>query len=200
MSELLPPPSAAPSLAVTTHSVTTHRAIDWDAQVEYLRGLAAIVREENLGEIIVEQDGIRLHLRSRRALLAAAPSMAAGSVAASGAMMEGAVAGSVHDSNLVLETSWEESAAPPITASSSPTLTAIVSPMVGVYYRAKSPDDPPFVQVGDRVEVGQVVGLVEAMKTFNEITSEIEGEVVALPVENGQLVETGATLISIQKL
>lgn len=183
MSELPP----ASSTAALQTSPTPPRAIDWDAQVEYLRGLAAIVRDENLGEIIVEQDGIRLHLRSRRAALLAS------------------VASPMDAANLVVheatgEAPWQEADAASIAAPPSPALTAIVSPMVGVYYRAKSPDDPPFVQIGDRVEIGQIVGLVEAMKTFNEITSEIEGEVVAMPIENGQLVETGATLISIQKL
>ena len=67
--------------------------------------------------------------------------------------------------------------------------------MVGVFYQSKTPGDPPFVQVGERIAIGQVVGLVEAMKTFNEIASEIEGEVVAIAAPNATLVETGAPLI-----
>ena len=76
--------------------------------------------------------------------------------------------------------------------------TPIVSPMGGQFYRSKTPDDPPFVEVGDHVEIGQVVGLIEAMKTFNEITSEVEGEVVLIPARNAELVEAGAPLVVVR--
>ena len=67
--------------------------------------------------------------------------------------------------------------------------------MVGVFYRAPSPADPNFIAVGDRVERGQVIGLVEAMKSFNEIVAESGGIVSSIPAETGQLVETGQTLV-----
>ena len=78
-------------------------------------------------------------------------------------------------------------------------LTAIVSPMVGVFYRAPSPNDPSFVEVGDSVFAGQVVGVVEAMKVFNEIVSEVEGVVDEIPGPNGELVETGQALVIVRK-
>ena len=72
---------------------------------------------------------------------------------------------------------------------------AITSPMVGTFYNAPSPGASPFVEVGDRVEVGQTVGIVEAMKIMNEIAAERAGVVAAILVDNGQPVEYGSPLI-----
>ena len=74
-------------------------------------------------------------------------------------------------------------------------LLPIVSPMVGVFYRSPSPSDPHFVEVGDHVAVGQVIGVVEAMKVFNEITSPVAGRVLKMAAENGALVSPGEPLI-----
>jgi acetyl-CoA carboxylase biotin carboxyl carrier protein len=71
----------------------------------------------------------------------------------------------------------------------------ITSPMVGTFYVAPGPDESPFVQVGDRISVGQTVCIIEAMKLMNEIESELSGEVMEIVVENGQSVEYGQTLM-----
>ena len=76
----------------------------------------------------------------------------------------------------------------------------ITSPMVGTFYHCPSPDAPPFVEVGQTVEVGQVVCIVEAMKLMNEIKSEIRGKVVEAPVENAQPVEFGQTLFVLEPI
>jgi len=76
----------------------------------------------------------------------------------------------------------------------------IKSPMVGTFYRSPSPDSPAFVEVGDVVEVGQVVCIVEAMKLMNEIKSEIKGRVSEIPVENAQPVEFGQALFYVEPL
>jgi acetyl-CoA carboxylase biotin carboxyl carrier protein len=75
---------------------------------------------------------------------------------------------------------------------------AIIAPLTGVYYEAPSPTLPPFVSVGDVVQVGQVVALVEAMKVFNEIQAEFSGRVTALVAINGEVVQKGDALIRIQ--
>ncbi len=75
---------------------------------------------------------------------------------------------------------------------------AIVAPLTGVYYAAPSPTSPPFVAVGDIVEVGQVVAQVEAMKVFNEIQAEVAGRVSALVATNGNLVQKGDVLMRIE--
>ena len=66
---------------------------------------------------------------------------------------------------------------------------AIKSPIVGTFYRSSSPEKGPYVKVGDKVEVNQVVCIVEAMKLFNEIESEISGTIVKVMVEDAQPVE-----------
>jgi acetyl-CoA carboxylase biotin carboxyl carrier protein len=78
-------------------------------------------------------------------------------------------------------------------------LVHVASPMVGVFYRSPAPGAPSFVEVGSEVEVGQTVGLVEAMKVFNEIVSEVAGRVVAVSVQNEQLVQMGETLVIIER-
>lgn len=71
----------------------------------------------------------------------------------------------------------------------------VTSPMIGTYYSAPSPGEAPFAQVGDEVEIGQVVGIVEAMKIMNEIISDRAGVVMEVLVENAQPVEYGSPLI-----
>jgi acetyl-CoA carboxylase biotin carboxyl carrier protein len=79
-------------------------------------------------------------------------------------------------------------------------MEAITSPMVGTFYRAPSPNADAFVEVGDTVQPGQVVCIVEAMKLMNEIEADRAGEIVEIPVANGQPVEFGETLFRIRPL
>jgi acetyl-CoA carboxylase biotin carboxyl carrier protein len=72
---------------------------------------------------------------------------------------------------------------------------AVRSPLIGIFYRAASPDDDPFVEIGDLVEEGQTVCVIEAMKVFNEIKAEWSGRVVAIPAGNAALVQAGEPLI-----
>lgn len=74
----------------------------------------------------------------------------------------------------------------------------VTAPIVGVFYRAPSPDAAPFVEVGDRVEVGQVVCILEAMKLMNEITSDHAGAVRRILPENGALVSLGEDILWIE--
>jgi acetyl-CoA carboxylase biotin carboxyl carrier protein len=76
---------------------------------------------------------------------------------------------------------------------------AITSPMVGTFYRAPAPDADPYVEVGDMVEVGQTICIVEAMKLMNEIESEVSGTVLELLRENGKAVEYGDRLFKVRK-
>ncbi|TWI57170.1 acetyl-CoA carboxylase biotin carboxyl carrier protein [Halalkalibacter nanhaiisediminis] len=83
-------------------------------------------------------------------------------------------------------------------ANEDATLHEIKSPMVGTFYSAPSPDDDPYVKVGDQVTTEKVVCIVEAMKLMNEIEAEVEGEIVEILVENGQLVEYGQPLFKVR--
>ena len=74
----------------------------------------------------------------------------------------------------------------------------LVAPLTGVFYRSASPGTPPLVALGDRVEVGTVVGLIETMKIFNEVLAERGGRVATVLVESGQLVHAGDALMTIE--
>lgn len=136
-----------------------------------LEQLADVLVENGLHEISLEQDGVRLELHAP----APAAPVQTGAAISHVAATQAAAAAAEDDS-----------------------LATIVSPMVGVFYRSPSPSDPAFVEVGDRVEVGQTVGLVEAMKVFNEIVSEVEGVIVAIHAQNSDLVESGSSLMLVR--
>jgi biotin carboxyl carrier protein len=78
------------------------------------------------------------------------------------------------------------------------TSITIIAPLTGVYYSAASPSSPPFVSIGDIVQVGQLIALVEAMKVFNEIQAEVSGRVVALVAKNGEVVKKGDVLLRVE--
>jgi acetyl-CoA carboxylase biotin carboxyl carrier protein len=77
-------------------------------------------------------------------------------------------------------------------------LVVVKSPIVGTFYRAPDPNSAPFVNVGDRVRVGQVLCIIEAMKLMNEIEAEVAGEIVKVHHESGQPVQYGDPLFTIR--
>ena len=89
-------------------------------------------------------------------------------------------------------------AAPPKGSGPDPSHTLIKSPIVGTYYDAPSPEAGPFVKIGDTVEPGQVLCIIESMKLMNEIEAEIAGTLVHKLVENGRPVEYGEALFAIR--
>ena len=87
---------------------------------------------------------------------------------------------------------------PPIAQPVDANLAEITSPVVGTFYRSPAPDDPPFVDVGDRIQTTQIVCIVEAMKVMNEIEAELAGEIVEILVQNGEPVEFGQALMRVK--
>ena len=97
--------------------------------------------------------------------------------------------------------------APPATPSPAPPappappknnkLVDVISPMVGTFYRSPVPEEPPFVNVGDRIRPGQTVCIIEAMKLMNEIEAESAGEIVEVLAKNGEPVEYGQVLMRV---
>ena len=86
----------------------------------------------------------------------------------------------------------------PVVAAPAEDLHVVKSPIVGTFYEAPTPGAPPFVKVGDTVEVGQVLCIVEAMKLLNEIESDVAGEIVKKMGSNGQPIEYGQELFTIR--
>ncbi|HEY0755040.1 MAG TPA: biotin/lipoyl-containing protein [Ktedonobacteraceae bacterium] len=76
----------------------------------------------------------------------------------------------------------------------------VPAPLTGVYYSSPSPNSPPFVNIGDVIHIGQIVALIEAMKVFNEIQSEVAGRVISLVAKNGDVVQKGSALLKVEPL
>jgi acetyl-CoA carboxylase biotin carboxyl carrier protein len=94
--------------------------------------------------------------------------------------------------------SGQKAIAPKSPAGLAPDEVALVSPMVGVYYRSGKPGDPPMVEVGQVIARDQPIGIIEAMKIFSEIPAEIGGIIVSVPAQDGQLVHAGTPLVIIR--
>jgi acetyl-CoA carboxylase biotin carboxyl carrier protein len=144
---------------------------------ELIRELAELLRETGLAEIEVEQDDFRI-----RVSLASAPAPAQVSVAPTPAAAP----------------ALERQPEPPPTADPSKHPGVVPSPMVGTVYRAPEPGARSFVEVGDSVQAGQTILIVEAMKHMNEVPAPRAGTVIAILVEDGQPVEFGEPLLVIE--
>ena len=81
----------------------------------------------------------------------------------------------------------------------NPNVSKVLAPLTGVFYRAPSPDVAPYVELGDRVEAGDVLCVLEAMKLFNEIQSDDAGTILRIVPENGELVSQGEELFWIER-
>ena len=150
-------------------------------RLHWLRDLLAAIEAAGLAELELSTGGLRVYVR-RRVEAVDAPAIVAASPAAARPAAERAAAVT----------------APATAAAADQELLAVRTPLTGMFYMAPTPQDPPYVQVGDPVEVDQVVALVEAMKVFNEIRSEHHGVVERIVAENGQLVHTDQPLLLLQ--
>ena len=145
------------------------------ARAERIRELVRIVQESGIGEVTIEEAGMRVSVRrTEEAPVAAAPLQAA------------------------LLAPADEEPATPIAPPPSNGLVRIEAPMVGTFYRAPEPGAAPFVEEGAPVAAGQTLCILEAMKLMNEVKSEIEGIIRTINVENGEAVEYGQLLFEIE--
>jgi acetyl-CoA carboxylase biotin carboxyl carrier protein len=140
--------------------------------------LEALLENSDLSEIEVEAAGTTLVLRKPVAALSV-PSRSRGDGAADGSAAGGA--GTSSDG-----------------AAARSGLHAVVAPLTGVFYLAPSPGAVPYVKIGGTVSAGQVIGLIEAMKLFNEIKSDVNGTVRRIAAETGSLVKARQPLIEVE--
>lgn len=144
--------------------------------VKIIEELARVMKENDLTALEVEEEGLSVKLEKKPevgAVLSAAPAKASAPFAPAAA--DGAEA--------------------PVPQKEAGTL--VISPTVGVFYAASSPDSKPFVEVGDHVKKGDILCIIEAMKLMNEIPAEMDGTIAEICVSNGQVVEYNQPLFRI---
>jgi acetyl-CoA carboxylase biotin carboxyl carrier protein len=152
--------------------------------------LAAVLEKSELGELEVGVGGTTIILRSPAAIerstmgtamapetIVAEPAPAPGTGASAGNAGQAGALG----------------------AAGGPATPSVKAPLTGIYYGAPSPGAMPYLAVGDHVSVGQIIGLIEAMKLFNEIKSDIAGRVTRICADNGQLVKARQPLIEVDR-
>ena len=147
-----------------------------------VRELLAILNQTDVEELCLKSSDFELTIRkgSSSSSAVVAPSAAAATISAAATepvnLVSAAAAPSVVDKN------WVE----------------VTSPMVGTFYRASGPDEPPFIEVGDVIRKGQAICIIEAMKLMNELEAEVNGEVMEILVENGKPIEFGQPLMRVK--
>ena len=157
-------------------------------QMDYkqIQELIKLIDDSNIGEVTIEQKDFKLTVKQKEAVtqVVAAPVSASVPLAAlpQAAPPQGAAAGE----------------RTPAAAPAASNTVTIKSPMIGTFYRRPSPDKPNFVEVGDSVTTGTVVCIIEAMKLFNEIESEVTGRIVKILVEDSSPVEYDQPLFLVE--
>lgn len=154
-----------------------------------IRDLIDFIAQSGLNEVNVETKELKLHIKrepDQKVLKSSTPVVTAPSVITAPPVVAPATV-----------------TAPPATKADKPIPAAgrtadIKSPMIGTFYRSANPDSPPFISVGDKVSKGQTVCIIEAMKLFNEIESEVSGTVVKVMVENSSPVEYDQVLFVVE--
>lgn len=145
-----------------------------------IKEMVALMNENGLAELEIEKDGMRIKLRKTGS---AAEGFSAPIVIEKERLSE--AQGSVPATNI------ERAAAK---------VAEIKAPMVGTFYRAPAPEAPPYIEIGQVIEPGQVICIIEAMKLMNEIKSEIKGKVLEILVDNAEPVEFGQPMFIIEPL
>ena len=152
--------------------------------VKEIKELINLMNENGLLELEIEKDGMRIRLKKTSSGI---ESMGAPIIVERHSSIEAAAA--------------QQAAASTTAAEKAQAKTVeIRAPMVGTFYRSPSPEAPPYAEIGQTIEVGQVICIIEAMKLMNEIKSEIKGKILEILVDNAEPVEFGQPLFLIEPL
>jgi acetyl-CoA carboxylase biotin carboxyl carrier protein len=178
------PPKAAPRTDLDPGDASLLALVD---------RLGALLDRSDLSELAVEAGGTRLVLRKPAPLaLSQAAGLADGSADGSGSV-PASTAGVIGPGNSTLPPAGEG-------AVEAPAQPSVKAPLTGIWYSSPAPGSAPFVAAGREVAVGQVIGLIEAMKLFNEIKSDLAGRVIRVVPESGALVKAKQPLIEVEPL
>lgn len=158
--------------------------------IKEIKELIETVCQNGITELEVERGGVRVRIRKE-----GAPVPSATSLVSNPGLSASHVAQPV---NIFKEGSTIKPPSENTGATTDDDLVVVRSPIVGTFYRASNPDTEPFVKLGDVVESGRVLCIIEAMKLMNEIESEVSGEVVKIYLDNGEPVEFGQSLFGIR--
>jgi acetyl-CoA carboxylase biotin carboxyl carrier protein len=166
-------------------------------KMEELRALVEFLKANEIAEFDMEQDDLKVRIKFAGAPAAAAPAPGIDLAQLSRLMASGGGENIPSLGRPPVAPGAAASAAAPA-APAEEALHEVKSPIVGTFYESPSPGAPAFVKVGDQVEVGQVLCIIEAMKLMNEIEADVAGEVVKRIAASGQPVEYGQPLFAIR--
>ncbi len=165
-------------------------------KLQEIREIIKLVDASSLDEFVYEAEGTKVKLKKSNGVVTqvVSPKVEAPAVVQQPAVKE------VETSKASVEATPApaQPAAPKVEVADAENLHKITSPMVGTFYQSPNPESPAFVKVGDEVGGESIVCIVEAMKLFNEIEAEVEGEIVEILVKDGQLVEYGQPLFLVK--
>jgi acetyl-CoA carboxylase biotin carboxyl carrier protein len=156
-----------------------------------IQELIRLVNESNIGEVSVEQKDFKITIRQKEEQITQVVSASMPQMQMQMPQMHQQQPAALPQAQPAASSSGAEAAAP------SNTVT-IKSPMIGTFYKRPSPDKPNFVEIGDEVSPGKVVCIIEAMKLFNEIESEVKGRIVKMLVEDASPVEYDQPLFLVE--
>jgi acetyl-CoA carboxylase biotin carboxyl carrier protein len=163
-----------------------------------IQELLDLLATKEITEFEMEQQGVKIRVRRGNSDPVTAPSANGYVIVPGSAPLAPAPLPAAPPASSTVAASAPTPAAGEPPAESTEGLFIMKSPIVGTFYSSPSPNAPPFVNVGDAVQVGQVICIIEAMKLMNELEAEVAGKIVRTYVESGQPVEYGQSLFAIE--
>ena len=167
-------------------------------KVQEIRELIKLVDQSSIDEFVYENDGSKIKMKKNASTTIVSQVSPAAPLAEVAPFVQNAAIAAAAASVPVQEVIQEAPKAETVNPEDTANLHKIISPMVGTFYSSPTPDADEYVKAGSKVSKDSIVCIVEAMKLFNEIEAEVNGEVIEVLVKNGQLVEYGQPLFLVK--
>ncbi|NDC42160.1 MAG: acetyl-CoA carboxylase biotin carboxyl carrier protein [Chitinophagia bacterium] len=161
-------------------------------EFKQIQELIKTINKSSISELTIEENGFKIVIRQE---FSSAPAVLAQPAVAYTTPVQMPVAAPAPAAQPATQEKQGEAAPAPAAATN---LVTVKSPMIGTFYRSPSPDKPAFVAVGDDIKAGQVLCIIEAMKLFNEIESEVSGKIVKVLVDDSSPVEYDQPLFLVE--